>query len=153
VRIINVKIKNQNVKLWSRFVTIFMNILTIDFGTKRIGLAWTNTEVGVVLPFGQIKEQKAKSKEQILVELIDREKIDKVIIGMPLGLDGEDNPNTERVKKFANELRNATTVSVELFDERFSSGQADAMGGRATRDEKAAMVILQGYLDKQKNII
>ena len=127
-----------------------MNILAIDFGTKNIGLAWCDTGIGVVLPYGVIKEQRAKSKEQTICELIKQERIDKVVIGLPMGLDGKENANTARVKKFGEELKAQITVPVEYFDERFSSQQADRSVGGASRDEKSAMVVLESYLQSKK---
>jgi putative Holliday junction resolvase len=120
-----------------------MNILAIDYGKKRIGLAWCQKELGVVLPYGVIE-----GKEE-LVELIKTEKIDKLIVGLPLGLDGKENENTKRVREFASEIEKTAMVSVEFVDERFSSHQADRMGGEASRDEKAAMILLEAWLEKK----
>lgn len=128
-----------------------MNVLAIDFGTKNIGLAWCDTGIGAVLPYGVIsnKEKGARNKE--LVDLIVGEHIDRVVIGLPLGLDGAENTNTARVKKFGEELQAQIGVPVEFFDERFSSQQADRMGAGVSRDEKSAMVILEDYLISKKN--
>ena len=120
-----------------------MNILGIDFGTKNIGLAWVDTAVGVVLPFGIVSSQE-------LSGLVREEKVDRVVIGLPLGLDGKENANTTRVRKFGEGLKQETGVPVEFYDERFSSQAADAMGEGVSRDEKSAMVILQDYLGKNK---
>lgn len=125
-----------------------MNILGIDYGKKRIGLAWVQSGLDVVLPFGQITMQDTHSTIRELADLISKENIDKVVVGLPLGMEGEENENTERVRKFVGELEKQIEIPVEFFDERFSSRQADAMGGDASRDEKAAMVILQSYIDK-----
>jgi len=120
-----------------------MNILAIDFGTKHIGLAWCDAAMGVVLPFGQVKKEE-------LAGLIKKEKIDKVVIGLPIGLDGNENANTGRVREFAAELKKEIAASIEFFDERFSSQAADRMGGGVSRDEKSAMIILEDYLKHGK---
>ena len=124
-----------------------MNILGIDYGKKRIGLAWVGTDLGVVLPYGVINNEQVMMSK--LGELIEEEKVDKIIVGLPIGLDGKENNNTEKVREFVKELKNNVDVLIEFIDERFSSKQADQMGGDVSRDEKAAMVILQSYLDKQ----
>jgi len=121
-----------------------MNILSIDFGQKRIGLAWLQSGIDVILPFGIVAHDTWQTE---LPALIEEEGIQKVVIGNPLGMDGGENENTKRVQRFADELASMIAVPVELYDERFSSKQADAMGGDATRDEKSAMVILQSYVD------
>ena|SRR3989344_1804355 len=121
-----------------------MHLLAIDYGTKNIGLARASTGVNVVLPFGRITSEETDK----LVKLIDKEKIDKIVVGLPLGLDGTENKNTERVRKFADELKKAGAAPVEFITEIFSSQAGDRMGAGVSRDEKAAMVILQSYLDK-----
>jgi len=127
-----------------------MHILAVDFGTKNVGLAWADTTLGVILPYGTVQGKTTDIKARELAKLINEERISKVLVGFPLGLDGQENKNTERVKKFVFEVQKGTDVTVEYVDERFSSQQADEMTGGVTRDERAAMVILQGYLDKKK---
>lgn len=119
-----------------------MNLLGIDYGKKRIGLAWAQVGLDVVLPYGVV------GNIDELVSLIKKEKIDKLVVGMPIGLDGKENVNTKRVEKFAEELKSKTGLAVEYVDERFTSAQADSMGGDVSRDEKAAMVILSSYLER-----
>ena len=121
-----------------------MKILGIDYGTKRIGLAWADTTLGVVLPFGIVKTIPSLSK------LIQEEKVDKIVLGFPIGLNGKENANTERVKAAGFEIQKATDITVEYFDERFSSQAADAAGGGVSRDERSAMIILEGYLERRK---
>ncbi len=127
-----------------------MNILGVDFGTKQIGLAWTQKELGVVLPYGVVE---GKNREEMLLKLaklIQTEKIDKVVFGLPLSLEGQESANTKRVREFVAELKEKVNVPVDFFDERLSSFAADEMGGEASRDEKAAMIILQDYLEANK---
>lgn len=124
-----------------------MNILGVDFGTKRIGLAWVNKDLGVVLPYGQIR---GKDREEMLLNLakfIKEEKIDKVVFGLPLTLEGQESQNSRRVRTFVDELKKIINVQVDFYDERLSSFAADQMEGEASRDEKAAMIILTDYLE------
>jgi len=130
-----------------------MNLLSVDFGTKNIGLAWCDTGIGAALPFGvidneqlAINNKQKKSSIEHLAELIKKEKIEKVIIGLPVGIDGKENANTARVKKFGDELKQLVPAVIEYFDERFSSQAADRMEGGVSRDEKSAMIILEDYL-------
>ncbi len=123
-----------------------MNILGIDYGKKRIGLAWVQSGLDVVLPYGTINNEQLTINK--LIEFVRDEKIDRVVVGLPLGLDGGENENTKKVRGFVEEFKKEISIPVEFVDERFSSRQADVMGGEVSRDEKAAMVILQSYLDK-----
>ena len=123
-----------------------MNILAIDYGTKNIGLAWCQKELGVVLPYGKIEHGKWNME---LVELIKKEKVDKIVVGLPIGLDGRENENTKKIREFVGELQKEIDVPVDFVDERFTSAQADSMGGTVSRDEKSAMIILETYLSKK----
>ncbi|MBI4992565.1 MAG: Holliday junction resolvase RuvX [Candidatus Magasanikbacteria bacterium] len=122
-----------------------MNILAIDYGSKHVGLAWCDDALKVVLPFGKVERGTGNGG---LIELIKKEKIDKLVVGLPLGLGGKENDNTRRVRKFVDELKKEIKISVDFIDERFTSAQADNMGGTSGRDEKSAMIILQSYIDK-----
>lgn len=124
----------------------------VDYGTKNIGLAWMQTGIDVVLPFGIIDSSAgAERSAQQLAQLVIKEKIDKIVFGLPLGTDGRENENTEKVRKFSGLLENKIKgVQIEFFNELFSSKQADRMEGGASRDEKAAMVFLEGYKSKNK---
>ncbi len=124
-----------------------MNILALDFGTKNIGLAWCETGIGAVLPYGKLDAQKWRTE---LVKLIKEERIERLIVGMPMGVGGSGEKNVTRVQNFVTELKSMIDVPVEFFDERFSSQQADRTPGGVSRDEKSAMIILEGYLIFQK---
>ena len=120
-----------------------MNILGIDYGKKRIGLAWMQEGFDVVLPYGiVINDQRSTAK---LDKLVQEEKIDKIVVGLPFGLDGGENENVEKVKKFVDELKKVLEIPIEFVDERFTTAEAKQMGGDASLDEKAAMLILQNY--------
>lgn len=125
------------------------NILAVDFGKKRIGLAWLQPGIDVVLPYGLIEGKDDTEKLGKLADLVKEEGITDVIIGLPLGEDGKENDNTKRVRTFAASLEKAAKVSTTFIDERHSSRAADQMDGDASRDEKAAMVILQSYVDRE----
>lgn len=127
-----------------------MNILAVDYGTKRMGLAWTDTSLGVILPFGIIEKASLKEKVKDFLKILDEEKVDKIVVGFPLGLNGKENVNTERVKKFVFEVQKTSQIPVEYQDERFSSFGADSVGDGVTRDERAAMFILEGFINKKK---
>lgn len=119
-----------------------MNVLAIDYGQKRIGLALADSELKIPLPFGVVQKQ-------VLVDLIRKENIDKIVVGLPLGLDNKENANTQRVREFVEELKKQIKTPIEFIDERFSTAQGLKMGGTVSADEKAAMVILQTYLDNK----
>lgn len=128
-----------------------MNFLAIDYGTKNIGLARASSNMDLVLPFGSVENSDYQLAIKKLAGIIKSENIDNVIIGLPAGLDGSENKNTIKVRNFADDLKKEITASVEFMTEIFSSQAGDRMVGGVSRDEKAAMVILQSHLNKIKN--
>lgn len=126
-----------------------MNILAIDYGAKKMGLAWVNEDLGVVLPYGVLANDESQKQNAELLALIASEKVEKIVIGLPLGLDSEENKNTKKIRAFAAQLSQDSGLPVEFADERYTSYEADSMGGVASRDEKSAMIILQSYLADQ----
>jgi putative holliday junction resolvase len=128
-----------------------MNILAIDYGQKNIGLAWMQIGLDVVLPYGILSEKDPSDHIIKLRDLIVQESIDTVVIGLPLTMeDGSENANTKRVRTFGAALEKEIGFSISYVDERLSSFEADQMGGDVSRDEKAAMVILQTYKEQLK---
>src|SRR3989338_3535402 len=126
-----------------------MNLLGIDYGQKRIGLAWVDDGLGVVLPFGVLMNK----KEMVLGDLdqlVRDQRFGKIVIDLPLGLDGSENANTAVVRQFGSSVSRVIHIPCDYMDERLTSQYADAMGVEASRDEKSAMVILQSYLDQRK---
>ena len=126
-----------------------MNILGVDWGKKRIGLAWVQSGLDVVLPFGIID---ASKKDPIVeIETIVREEgIEVVVIGLPKALSGEEGDNALSVRAIGEKIAQKTGVKVQFLDERLSSQAADRFGADgASRDEKAAMIIVQAFLDQK----
>jgi len=120
--------------------------LGVDWGEKRIGLALGDSETKVATPFrtaGDMAE---------LVKVVKGEEIDVVVVGRPVSISNFQFPISKQFEKFVDELKSKTNIPVELIDERLSSKAADALPGdkktKAGRDEIAAMLILQIYLDK-----
>lgn len=126
-----------------------MNILAIDYGSKNIGLAWVQTGLNVVLPFGVIVEKNEEAKIKKLKEIIKKEGIDLLVAGLPFGLNGAENDNTKKIRSFAEKAGKEAEVPVEFENEIFTSRQADRAGEGVSRDEKSAMIILQSYLDRK----
>lgn len=117
--------------------------LGIDWGEKRIGLALGDSETRLSLPF-----RTAASLNEVL-NFLEEEKIDAIVIGAPQKMSGAaaNNPHWQR---FLVGLQKSKKEII-LLDERLSSAAADALFGtkkeKAGRDEIAAALILQQYLD------
>ncbi len=127
-----------------------MNILGIDYGQRNIGLAWAQTGLNVVLPYGVIHHDNTESVPKALLERINEEGIDQLVVGLPYDDDGNETAHTKRIRAFAKALQEQSGLELSFADERYTSAEADEMGGDASRDEKAAMLILQTYLDEHR---
>ncbi len=126
-----------------------MNILGIDWGKKRVGLAWVQSGLDVVLPFGVIETHKVDPLAEI-ISIIREEKINIVVFGLPKTLSGAEQENALAVREVGKKVAEATGVKVDFLDERYSSRAADRFGADgASRDEKAAMIMVQAYLDQK----
>ncbi len=119
--------------------------LGIDWGEKRIGLAFADGELNLALPYRTV----ANISE--LSALIVETKISIIVLGQPAKMTGAqaDNP---RWLHFLEQLKLRVSCPIKLVDERLTSLAADALLGapkdKASRDEIAATLILQSYLDK-----
>ncbi|HOZ36337.1 MAG TPA: Holliday junction resolvase RuvX [bacterium] len=122
-------------------------ILGIDYGTKNIGLAISDFGQKQAFVYDTLK-MSGKAWEE-LMEICEKEKIDKIVVGLPISLNGEYTQKTEEVVYFAEELENQTKLLVETQDERLSSVEADKTGSGHGRDEESARIILQSYLDRK----
>jgi putative Holliday junction resolvase len=126
-----------------------MAILGIDHGLKRIGIAISDEtktlarELDIVAP-GKFFPA--------LEKLLQEHTVEKVVIGLPLAMSGSDSAQTLLVREFAETLRAKTGLPVDFSDERLSSAMASSLpGGSHEIDSLAAQIILQNYLDKNKN--
>ncbi len=128
-----------------------MKILAIDYGSKRVGLAIGDTEVGLAFPRGVWEGLSDKEIGQLIVELVKQESIGQVAVGEPVSLSGQISDQTKSCRQFAEFLKSRLDIPVELFDERLTSRQADnakRQGSSKKRDELAAVFLLQSWLDK-----
>jgi putative Holliday junction resolvase len=121
--------------------------LGLDWGEKRIGLATAEEETGLALPLGTVSDLAG------VLQTIDEEGITKIVIGCPYKMAGKDQALNPKFLNFAALLEKQVSLPIIRLDERLSSLAADALGGpqklRAGRDEIAASLILQDYLDQQ----
>jgi putative Holliday junction resolvase len=145
-----------------------MKYLGIDYGTKKIGIAVSDPLGTVAFP----REVLVNDREvlKVLATLIETENIEGIVVGESFNLSGGLNPVAAAASQFAQKLKGlaATPLTVTYQDERFTTKQArtlpneGAPRGNVARhridapvekqaDAQAAALILQGFLDKQKN--
>jgi putative Holliday junction resolvase len=135
-----------------------MRTIGLDVGDRRIGVAVSDPEGRIAVPLRTYERRGARDADA-LVRLAREEGAERIVVGLPLSLDGSRGAQAEAAAAFADELRSAGGLDVVLWDERLSSTEADhhlrAVGRRGkaakeARDAIAATIILQAYLDSQR---
>lgn len=133
-------------------------VLAVDYGEKRIGLAVSDSLMIAANPVGYIKHTTLARDLIELDALIKERSVDRVVVGLPINMDGSEGPMAEAARKFGDEVR-TLGIEVEMWDERMSSRAADAVligadlsrkKRKGKRDQVAATWFLQGYLDAKR---
>jgi putative Holliday junction resolvase len=127
--------------------------LGLDYGLRRTGVAASDPEGTLAFAVGTHVEGRDGSILSYLEAIIDDRDVSVLVMGLPLTADGREDDMARRVRKFAQILLGRFQVELVLWDERFSSAEADRwldLRRRPTnedRDALAATIILQSFLD------
>lgn len=133
-----------------------MRALGIDFGLKRVGLAVSDPTGTLVSPYRTIERTTRQKLFDELLEIIQKEAVEVIIVGLPLSLAGEDTLTTRQARNFADSLGRRTDRPIHLMDERLTSAQAEEelnaanVRGKKRKlalDSQAAVVILRSWLE------
>lgn len=130
-----------------------MIILGIDYGSKKVGLAYSDETELIAAPLPTLFIKTDADAINGLKSLVLKTKFAKIVLGVPSGWQNVDSPQTEKVKKFAELLRQELLMDVEYWDESYSTQRAEAGARgrkRANSDSEAARIILQEFLDYQR---
>ena len=134
-----------------------MRLLGIDYGTKRVGLAYGD-ELGVATPLPALLTADPAVRRARLGELVKQRRIQALVVGYPLNMDGTTGPRAREVDAFIAELERTFALPVHRMDERLTSHAAEStMSSRERRDarqtgivdSRAAAIILQDHLDQR----
>ncbi|HEX4798866.1 MAG TPA: Holliday junction resolvase RuvX [Burkholderiales bacterium] len=132
-------------------------ILAFDFGSRWIGVAVGDTETRIANPLGMFEAESGGRRMAEVATLVSEWRPERLLVGLPIALDGGEHDMTRRARRFARQLEARFRLPVELTDERLSSAAAEAAlreTGRGARKHKqavhalAAKIILQSYLDE-----
>jgi putative holliday junction resolvase len=142
-------------------------ILAVDYGRARMGLAVADAQARLARPLGILARKNRNEDLRRLREIVREHGVKRIVIGLPLRLDGSKGEMAEEVERFAERVRKQIGLPVELVDERLTSWEAENLleekgGGRSGRavnsgrkqkkesaksvDALAAAVILREYL-------
>ncbi len=125
-----------------------MNILSIDYGDVRIGLAHGSTEHNIALPLKVVKNTDIVWEE--LNTIISQYEIHHILVGIPLNFQSEDTQQTTKVRAFITELTQQFSGSIEESDERLTSALAKRYIPRGQSiDVESARILLEEWFEKQ----
>jgi putative Holliday junction resolvase len=124
-----------------------VRVLALDYGEARCGCALSDPTGTLATPLPAIERPGTRRGLGRIVALVAEREVDRVVVGLPIGLSGDDTAQTAETRAFADRLGERLTVPVELYDERFTTRLAQQAGGaRSDEDSRAAAVLLEGWL-------
>ena len=130
--------------------------LGLDVGDRRIGVALSDPQGILASPSTIIERRYDATDVQRIMDLATRNAVDKIIVGLPVSMDGTIGAQAEKVEAFTQELRKQARVPVEFRDERLSTVSAKRLKAAGSKNRKlhhdamAAAVVLQSYLDEAR---
>ncbi|MBN1908821.1 MAG: Holliday junction resolvase RuvX [Pirellulales bacterium] len=128
----------------------------IDYGTVRIGIAVSDPDRSIASPLENYTRGGPEADARRFRRLVEEEGITLFVVGLPVHLDGRESEKSQEARQFADWLAEQTGVPVELFDERFTSSQAEqwlqeagltSRRRKQRRDMLAAQILLAAYLE------
>ena len=134
-----------------------MRCLGIDYGTRRIGLAFGD-ELGVATPLPALIDSDPEKRWAALLAMARKRRVTDLVIGYPLNMDDSAGPKAREAEALAQRLRTDLSLPVHLIDERLTSYEAESTIAKAKRrevrasgtiDSRAATLILQDFLDQK----
>jgi putative Holliday junction resolvase len=125
-----------------------LRVLALDHGTVRIGAAICDPTGTLCTPLPVIEPPEPAS----VVTLVREREVERVVVGLPVHLSGEEGSQAALARTFGDELTALLDIPVDTYDERLTSRMADASrraGSKAARDSLAATHLLEAYLTSQ----
>jgi len=132
-------------------------VLGVDLGTKRVGIAMTDSGGTLASPHKVLARSPQLYRE--IAAIVDEWEVEQVVVGLPLNMDGSTGPSAKSALADVARLRDTLSVPVDTYDERLTTVSADrylqeagmnSKKRRAVIDMVAAAVILDSWLDLQE---
>jgi len=126
-----------------------MRVLALDYGSARCGCALSDPTGTIVTPIDPVEHAAGRRGLATIARLVSEREVQRVVVGLPLSLRGEDTAQTRETREFAATLsvRLGERIPVELHDERFTTRIAARQQDTSTsEDSRAAAVLLEDWL-------
>ena len=138
-----------------------MRVIGIDLGSKRIGIALSDSDLTVATPLDVIERSgNVKNDHIAILKITDEWEVKRIIVGLPISLDGTLGASAQSVIDEISKLGNLTDIPIETHDERFTTVTAEQIllrqnikrnKKKSVVDKVAAAIILQGWIDSFNN--
>ena len=134
--------------------------LAIDHGSKRVGLALSDPMKIIAKPYKTITYSKLDELIILLIKIIEEEDVKSIVLGLPLGMKGQETTQTKHVLEFKEKLKLKIQIPIILQDERLSSLSAEKSliqqkvktgYNKSHIDKTAAAIFLQQFLDTKRS--
>ena len=129
-------------------------LLAVDWGEKRIGLAVTDPTRTIAQPLATLTRRAGRRfPMRALRAYLEEYRPVGIVVGLPLTSEGAEGAAAQAAREAAALIAEKTGLPVMLVDERMTTAraaEADAVGGGVDRDQRAASVLLQGYLERER---
>lgn len=123
-----------------------MRILALDHGSARCGCAISDPSGTLATPLPAVERPDTRQGLAALTRLAEEKGAERIIVGLPLTLAGDEGHQAELARRFAERLERRVSVPVELHDERMTTRLAERTGGEGDADSRAAAHLLESYL-------
>jgi putative Holliday junction resolvase len=136
-----------------------MKILGIDYGDRSIGLAISDKLFITAHAMGRYRIKNRKADALYFKDLVKKHQVSKVVIGLPLQMDGSEGERAEKTRAFARWLEKTLGLPIVFWDERLTTRQAldvlhqqkiDGRKKKKLKDQVAATIILSNYLESER---
>ncbi|MFM8560565.1 MAG: Holliday junction resolvase RuvX [Solirubrobacterales bacterium] len=126
-----------------------MRVLALDYGAASCGCAVSDPSGTIATPIDPVENPGTRAGLRRVSALAQETGAEVVLVGLPVSLGGGDSAQTEEVREFARRLQDriGDGVQVRLFADRFTTKLAQAAGGDAAEDSRAAAILLDSRLD------
>jgi putative Holliday junction resolvase len=123
-----------------------MRVLALDHGSARCGAAVSDPSGTLATPLRAVERPDTKGGLAAVAQLAEESGAERIVVGLPLTLAGEEGEQAHRARTFAQRLAGKVSIPVELHDERMTTRLAERTGGQGDADSRAAAHLLESYL-------
>lgn len=140
-----------------------MKILGIDFGTKKVGLAFADMDIKIAIPGDIIYYSQKKELMEKIKQIVQEKEVEEIVIGLPLSLNFKETEISQKAREFGRILEIEVNLPVDFQNEIFTTKQAESTDFESRRkaksrkpmvirdvDNQSATLILESYLAKKQ---